>query len=136
MQPARETGATSELTKTNYAAMAMVTTLFFMWGLLTSLNDVLIPHLKLIFGLNYAKVMDVQLYFFGAYFLFAWPSQKLIEKFGYKAAMVFGLCTMGAGAFLFIPAANVPAFALFLGVAESWRNLREAAGRDQATRSL
>jgi len=115
MQTAGEAVTTNELTTTNRAALTMVTTLFFMWGLLTSLNDVLIPHLKVIFGLNYAKVMDVQLYFFGAYFLFAWPSQKLIAKFGYKAAMVFGLFTMGAGALLFIPAANVPAFALFLG---------------------
>src|SRR5271154_5389671 len=114
IQRARETVSTNELAATDRAAMAMVTTLFFMWGLLTSLNDVLIPHLKLIFGLNYASAMDVQLYFFGAYFLFAWPSGKLIEKFGYKAAMVIGLFTMGAGAFLFVPAANVPAFALFL----------------------
>lgn len=115
IQTAGKNVAPNELAKTNVAAMAMVTTLFFMWGLLTSLNDVLIPHLKVIFGLNYASVMDVQLYFFGAYFLFAWPSQKLIEKYGYKAAMVLGLFTMGAGAFLFIPAANVPAFVLFLG---------------------
>src|ERR1700735_764192 len=114
-QTASENTAPNELAKTNVAAMAMVTTLFFMWGLLTSLNDVLIPHLKVIFGLNYASVMDVQLYFFGAYFLFAWPSQKLIEKFGYKTAMVLGLFTIGAGAFLVIPAANVPAFVLFLG---------------------
>src|SRR5271154_4667356 len=115
IQRARETVSTNELAATDRAAMAMVTTLFFMWGLLTSLNDVLIPHLKLIFGLNYASAMDVQLYFFGAYFLFAWPSERLIGKFGYKAAMVIGLFTMGAGALLFIPAANVPAFALFLG---------------------
>jgi FHS family L-fucose permease-like MFS transporter len=114
MQPARETGATSELTKTNYAAMAMVTTLFFMWGLLTSLNDILVPHLKLIFDLNYAEVMLIQFCFFSAYFVFALPSGKLIEKFGYKASMVAGLLTMGLGAFLFIPAASVPTFALFL----------------------
>jgi MFS transporter, FHS family, L-fucose permease len=114
MQPARETGATSELTSTNYAAMAMVTTLFFMWGLLTSLNDILVPHLKLIFDLNYAEVMLIQFCFFSAYFVFALPSGKLIEKFGYKASMVAGLLTMGVGAFLFIPAASVPAFALFL----------------------
>jgi FHS family L-fucose permease-like MFS transporter len=114
MQPARESGATSELTKTNYAAMAMVTTLFFMWGLLTSLNDILVPHLKLIFDLNYAEVMLIQFCFFSAYFVFAMPSGKLIEKFGYKASMVAGLFTMAAGAFLFIPAASVPAFALFL----------------------
>src|ERR1700678_581261 len=114
-QPARETASTNEPAKTNVPAMAMVTTLFFMWGLLTSLNDILIPHLKLIFELNYAAVMNVQLYFFGAYFVFAFPSGKLIERLGYKRAMVAGLFTMGLGALLFVPAANVPAFALFLG---------------------
>src|SRR6202166_2797454 len=96
------------------AALIMVTTLFFMWGLLTSLNDILVPHLKSIFDLNYAEVMLVQFCFFSAYFVFALPSGKLIEKFGYKRAMVAGLFTMGVGAFLFIPAASVPTFALFL----------------------
>jgi FHS family L-fucose permease-like MFS transporter len=57
MQTTRESVATSELATTNYAAMAMVMTLFFMRGLLTSLNDILVPHLKLIFDLNYAEVM-------------------------------------------------------------------------------
>src|SRR5271154_4629247 len=113
-QPAREIASANESAKTNVAAMAMVTTLFFMWGLLTSLNDILVPHLKLIFDLNYAEVMLIQFCFFSAYFVFALPSGKLIEKFGYKASMVAGLMTMGAGAFLFIPAASVPAFALFL----------------------
>jgi MFS transporter, FHS family, L-fucose permease len=113
-QTARETVAPNELAKTDVAAMAMVTTLFFMWGLLTSMNDILVPHLKSIFDLNYAEVMLVQFCFFSAYFVFAVPSGKLIEKFGYKRAMVSGLFTMGLGAFLFIPAASVPTFALFL----------------------
>src|ERR1039457_1776152 len=86
----------------NYTgALAAVTTLFFMWGLLTSLNDILVPHLKSIFDLNYAEVMLVQFCFFSAYFVFALPSGKLIEKVGYKASMVAGLFTMAAGAFLF-----------------------------------
>lgn len=114
MQTTRESVATNELAKTDVAAMAMVTTLFFMWGLLTSLNDILVPHLKSIFDLNYAEVMLVQFCFFSAYFVFALPSGKLIETFGYKRAMVAGLFTMGVGAFLFIPAASVPTFALFL----------------------
>ncbi|MGH9756857.1 MAG: glucose/galactose MFS transporter, partial [Candidatus Acidiferrales bacterium] len=54
--------------KTNRPALAMVTTLFFMWGLMTCLNDILIPHLKSIFDLNYAEVMLVQFAFFSAYF--------------------------------------------------------------------
>jgi MFS transporter, FHS family, L-fucose permease len=111
---ARESVTTNELATTDRAALAMVTTLFFMWGLLTSLNDILVPHLKSIFDLNYAEVMLVQFCFFSAYFVFALPSGKLIEKVGYKASMVAGLFTMAAGAFLFIPAASVPTFALFL----------------------
>jgi FHS family L-fucose permease-like MFS transporter len=98
----------------NYRAMAMVTTLFFMWGFLTALNDILIPHLKSIFELTYARVMLIQFAFFGAYFLFAIPSGMVIEKIGYKRTMVVGLLVMAVGAVLFVPAANVPSFGLFL----------------------
>ncbi|MFY9752398.1 MAG: sugar MFS transporter [Candidatus Acidiferrales bacterium] len=99
---------------TNTAALSMVTTLFFMWGFLTSLNDILIPHLKSIFELNYAEAMLIQFAFFSSYFVFSLPSGKLIDAVGYKKAMVAGLFTMGAGAFLFIPAAMVPSFPFFL----------------------
>jgi len=94
--------------------LAMVTTLFFMWGFLTSLNDILIPHLKSIFDLNYAKAMLIQFAFFTSYFVFSLPSGKLIDAVGYKKAMVAGLFTMGIGALVFIPAASVPSFPLFL----------------------
>jgi MFS transporter, FHS family, L-fucose permease len=96
------------------SALAMVTTLFFMWGFLTALNDILVPHLKPIFDLSYAKVMLIQFAFFSAYFVFSLPSGKIIDAIGYKRTMVLGLFTMGAGAFLFIPAASVPSFPLFL----------------------
>jgi FHS family L-fucose permease-like MFS transporter len=102
------------LEKTNTGALAMVTTLFFMWGFLTCLNDILVPHLKAIFDLNYAQVMLVQFAFFMSYFVFAFPSGKIIEWIGYKKSMVLGLLTMGAGALLFIPAANLPSFPAFL----------------------
>jgi FHS family L-fucose permease-like MFS transporter len=99
----------------NYSRpLAMVTTLFFMWGFLTSLNDILIPHLKSIFELNYAKAMLIQFAFFTSYFVFSLPSGKLIDAVGYKKAMVAGLFTMGIGALIFIPAASVPSFPLFL----------------------
>jgi FHS family L-fucose permease-like MFS transporter len=98
----------------NYRAMAMVTTLFFMWGFLTALNDILIPHLKAIFDLNYTWVRLINSAFFGGYFVFAIPSGKLIEKIGYKKTMVVGLLVMAVGAVLFVPAANAPSFALFL----------------------
>jgi len=94
--------------------LAMVTTLFFMWGFLTCLNDILIPHLKSIFDLNYAEVILVQFCFFSAYAVFSIPSGKIIERIGYHKMMVAGLLTMGLGALLFIPAAAVPSFALFL----------------------
>ena len=94
--------------------LAMVTTLFFMWGFLTSLNDILIPHMKTVFDLNYAKAMLIQFAFFTSYFVFSLPSGKLIDKVGYKKAMVAGLFTMGIGALLFLPAASVPSFPFFL----------------------
>ncbi|HUJ31956.1 MAG TPA: sugar MFS transporter [Candidatus Acidoferrum sp.] len=114
MTSAGESNVVGTAAHTNKAAMTMVTTLFFMWGFLTVLNDILIPHLKSIFTLNYAEVMLIQFSFFSAYFVFAFPSGKLIEWAGYKKAMVAGLFTMGAGALLFIPAASVPSFPLFL----------------------
>src|SRR5579871_1489691 len=100
--------------RTDRGAMAMVSTLFFAWGFLTCLNDILIPHLKNIFDLNYAEAMLVQFAFFSSYFLFSMPSGKIVEWIGYKRAMVTGLLTMATGAFLFVPAASIPSFPLFL----------------------
>jgi MFS transporter, FHS family, L-fucose permease len=94
--------------------LAIVTTLFFMWGFLTCLNDILIPHLKSIFDLSYAKVMLVQFAFFSAYFLFSIPWSKVVNTIGYKTTMVVGLLTMACGAFLFVPAASVVSYPLFL----------------------
>ncbi len=94
--------------------LAIVTTLFFMWGFLTSLNDILIPHLKSIFDLNYMQVMLIQLAFFSAYFLFSMPWSKIVNMIGYQKTMVVGLLTMGVGAVLFVPAASAPSFPLFL----------------------
>lgn len=94
--------------------MAMVSTLFFAWGFLTCLNDILIPHLKSIFGFGYGEVMSVQLVFFSSYAVFSIPSEKIIQWIGYKRAMVTGLMTMAAGALLFVPAASIPSFPLFL----------------------
>src|ERR1700676_5074976 len=100
---------------TNKAAMALVTALFFFWGFVTVLNDILVPHLKPIFDLNYARVMLIQFAFFGAYFIFSLPSARVVDWLGYQRSMVVGLLTMGLGAFLFVPAASVPSFPLFLG---------------------
>jgi len=108
--------ATGPDTGQSYGApLATVTTLFFMWGFLTCLNDILIPHLKSIFDLSYFKIMLVQFAFFGAYFIFSIPSAKVIDWIGYQRSMVVGLLTMGLGAFLFVPAASAPSYPLFLG---------------------
>jgi MFS transporter, FHS family, L-fucose permease len=110
-----QTPAPSDTTSSSYkAALAMVTTLFFMWGFLTCLNDILVPHLKPIFDLTYAKIMFIQFAFFSAYFVFSVPLGKVVERIGYKWTMVCGLFTMGLGALLFIPAASVPSYPLFL----------------------
>src|SRR3954469_24792894 len=96
------------------AALAVVTTLFFMWGFVTVLNDILVPHLKSIFDLNYTRVMLIQFAFFSAYFIFSIPSAKIIDAIGYKKTMVAGLLTMAAGALVFIPAASLPSYPVFL----------------------
>jgi len=96
------------------SAFAMVTTLFFMWGFLTSLNDILIPHLKAIFDLNYAGALLIQFAFFSAYAAFGLAAGKVVEWIGYQRTMVVGLLTMGLGAVTFVPAANLPSFPLFL----------------------
>lgn len=98
----------------NRAAMAVVTVIFFMWGFLTSLNDILIPHLKALFDLNYTQIMLVQFTFFGAYFLMSAPSGKVVALIGYKKSIAAGLTVSAGGAFLFYPAAAVQSYGLFL----------------------
>ena len=99
----------------NYSRpLAVVTTLFFMWGFLTCLNDILVPHLKSIFDLSYARVMLVQFAFFSTYFLFSVPWSKVVNKIGYQRTMVVGLLTMTVGALLFVPAASAASYPLFL----------------------
>ena len=119
--PAQEIGTTSinpasaASADTNYSRpLIIVTTLFFMWGFLTCLNDILVPHLKSIFDLSYTRVMLIQFAFFSAYFLFSLPWSRIVNSIGYQRTMVAGLLTMAAGAFLFIPAAVAVSFPLFL----------------------
>ncbi len=91
-----------------------VTTLFFMWGFLTCLNDILVPHLKSVFELNYVKASLIQFTFFGAYFLMSIPAGKIIAAIGYQRSMVAGLLTAAAGTVLFYPAAALLSYGLFL----------------------
>lgn len=93
--------------------LIIVTVLFFMWGLLTALNDVLIPHLKSLYTLTYVQAMLVQFCFFGAYFVVSWPAGLLIKCIGYQRGAVTGLVIAAAGCALFYPAAE-SGYALFL----------------------
>ncbi len=102
------------VTTTDVRAMSVATALFFMVGFLTVLNDVIIPHLKSIFQLNYGEALLVQFAFFTSYFVFSYPSGALVDRFGYKKTMVVGLLVMAAGAAGFLPAAYYAQFGIFL----------------------
>jgi FHS family L-fucose permease-like MFS transporter len=100
---------------TDGRAMTVAMILFFMVGFLTCLNDIIIPHLKSIFELNYMQAMLVQFAFFSSYFVFSYPGGRSVDWLGYKKTMVLGLMTMAAGAAGFIPASYVASFPVFLG---------------------
>jgi len=95
-------------------ALIVLTSLFFMWGLITSLNDILIPHLRAIFALTYMQAMLIQFSFFTAYFVMSFPSGYLVEKLGYKQGIIIGLATAGVGCLLFYPAAGTKSYPFFL----------------------
>lgn len=95
-------------------ALTALTSLFFMWGFITCLNDILIPYLKMLFDLNYTQAMLIQFCFFGAYFVVSVPAGMLVSKIGYKAGIVTGLLIAGAGCLLFVPAAAMHVYAMFL----------------------
>lgn len=94
--------------------LVVLTSLFFMWGLITSLNDILIPHLKGIFTLSYVQVMLIQFSFFGAYLVMSFPSGYLVERLGYQNGIIVGLATAGIGCLLFYPAAGTASYPFFL----------------------
>ena len=96
-------------------ALTSLTSLFFMWGFITCLNDILIPHLKAVFDLNYTQSMLIQFCFFGAYFLVSLPSGSLVKKIGYQKGIVIGLVIAALGCLLFYPAASSHSYPLFLG---------------------
>jgi FHS family L-fucose permease-like MFS transporter len=87
-------------------SLVIVTILFFMWGLLTSLNDVLVPHLKAVYTLSNLQAALVQFCFFGAYFVVSLPAGSLIHRIGYQRGAVTGLLIAAAGCALFYPAAT------------------------------
>src|ERR1700712_2010511 len=89
--------------------------LFFVFGGITSLNDVIIPKLKALFTLTYAEAMLVQSAFFAAYFLISLPGAAIVKRIGYMRTAVVGLVMMAAGWLLFVPAASSGVFIMFLG---------------------
>ena len=88
--------------------------LFFIFGGITSLNDVIIPKLKELFTLNYTQAMLIQFCFFTAYLVIGIPGAKLVKKIGYMRGAVAGLVIMMVGCLLFIPASQNAVYALFL----------------------
>lgn len=95
--------------------LMLVTSLFLLWALGVNLNDILIPHLKKLFGLSDFQSSLIQTAFFGGYFLAALPAGWVMRRLGYRGGIVTGLAVCAAGAALFIPAAAVRAYPLFLG---------------------
>jgi FHS family L-fucose permease-like MFS transporter len=91
-----------------------VAVLFFIFGFITNLNMALVPHLRNIFTLPYAWAMLAESAFFLAYFVFSSPTSKLIETIGYKRTMVVSLFIQVLGCLLFVPAAKLVSFPLFL----------------------
>jgi len=103
------------LTERRYIVpLILITSLFFLWAVGVNLNDILIPHLKGAFHLTDFESSFVQVAFFGGYFLAAWPAGRLMEKIGYQRGIVCGLLICAVGAFLFIPAASIHVYQVFL----------------------
>ena len=100
--------------KSYRSAFIFLTSLFFLWGFITVLVDSLIPRLKDVFEMSYAKTVLVQFAFFVAFFVFSLPAGDLLSKIGYKKGIVLGLVTMAVGCLLFYPAAEHRLFSVFL----------------------
>lgn len=114
--PARPAGTAAPAQAARYtSALSAVTTLFFLWGFITCLNDILIPYLKAIFQLSFTQANLINLCFFGAYFLVSIPAGKLVKRVGYKRGMLIGFAIAALGAYLFYPAAAQRVYGLFLG---------------------
>ncbi len=108
--PVEEHGAQIDAPGLNYFVFA----LFFIFGGITSLNDVILPKLKELFTLNYTQAMLVQFCFFTAYLVIGIPGAQLVKRIGYMRGAVVGLLTMMTGCLLFIPASQTATYGLFL----------------------
>jgi MFS transporter, FHS family, L-fucose permease len=104
----------SELKKTNLTAMSTLTFMFFSFGFVTSMNNILIPYMKSIFALSDAASMFINMVWYGAYAIASIPSSFITEKFGYKNGMLIGLIICALGGFLYYPATLAVSYAFFL----------------------
>ncbi|WP_206367679.1 sugar MFS transporter [Sphingomonas piscis] len=105
---------TSDVAGNYRQALSLLATLFFMWGFITVINNTLLPHLRSVFDLTYTQTTLIESVWFIAYFVASIPSARLIERVGYKSAIVIGLLVMAAGALLMIPAARLPSYVVVL----------------------
>ncbi|MDT0603334.1 sugar MFS transporter [Thalassotalea castellviae] len=109
LEPVKQSG------NDNYVfALTSLTSLFFMWGFITCLNDILIPHLKGVFDLTYSQAMLIQFCFFGAYFLVSIPAGNIVKKIGFQRGIVLGLIIAAVGCLAFYPAASMHSYPVFL----------------------
>ena len=95
-------------------ALSLLSSLFFMWGFITVINGTLLPHLRSVFDLDYTQTTLIESVWFIAYFFASMPAAWLIERIGYRKAMVAGLTIMAVGALMMLPAAHIPSYALVL----------------------
>ncbi len=94
--------------------MVLMVSLYFSIGFITALNDILVPHFKLLFQLDNVHALLVQFCFFGAYFVMSLPSGRIVSRVGYKSGIIAALCTMGLGLLLFVPASIIISYPMFL----------------------
>ncbi|HEX7852546.1 MAG TPA: sugar MFS transporter [Sphingobium sp.] len=95
-------------------ALALLASLFFMWGFITVINNTLLPHLRSVFELSYTQTTLIESVWFIAYFVASIPSAKLIERVGYQKSLVIGLLIMAAGAAGMMLAASLPSYGVTL----------------------
>lgn len=115
ISPPKESTGDASASANYLIPLVILTTLFFMWGFLTSLNDVLIPYFKKLFDLSFTQAVLIQFCFFAAYGLCSIPSGIAVRKIGYQRGAVVGLIIAALGCALFVSAANQSSYALFLG---------------------
>jgi len=113
-QPGTGHTVVSAVTNNYRPVLALLASLFFIWGFITVINNTLLPHLRSVFELTYAQTTLIESVWFIAYLVASVPSAKLIERIGYRRAMVAGLLTMAFGSLLMIPAARIPSYEVTL----------------------